>query len=106
MIYYDLCQKVWGGSPATKQIDRGIESVEMIPDAHMFSSTNPSDGSVPLSGNTLLEDESQVPDGNGRTVGKSEASETSIQATVSQRHEFLDDKLKSYRHRKMKESSL
>ena len=108
MIYYEMCQKVWGGSPATKQIDGGIESVELIPDADMFSSTNPSDGSVPPSGITQLEDEVQVPDeidksdGNGYTKGNSEASETSTQATVWQRREVLDNKLKSYRHEKMK----
>ena len=28
MIYYELCEKIWGGSPATEQIDGGIETVE------------------------------------------------------------------------------
>ena len=49
-------------SPATVQIDGGIETVELVPDAEMFSSTNLSDGSVPPSGNTQLQDGSQVPD--------------------------------------------
>ena len=30
MIYYELCEKIWGGSPATEQIDGGIETVELI----------------------------------------------------------------------------
>ena len=29
MIYYELCEQVWGGSPATEQIDGGIETVEL-----------------------------------------------------------------------------
>ena len=32
MIYYELCEKIWGGSPATEQIDGGIETVELIPE--------------------------------------------------------------------------
>ena len=108
MLYYELCQNVWGGSPATEQIDGGIETVELVPDTDMFSSTNLSDGSVPPSGNTQLQDGSQVPDeiadsnGNSYSEGNSEASDTSMQATVWQRREFLDDKLKSYRHEKLK----
>uniref|UniRef100_A0A1X7VDX2 Uncharacterized protein n=1 Tax=Amphimedon queenslandica TaxID=400682 RepID=A0A1X7VDX2_AMPQE len=29
MIYYKLCEKLWGGSPATEQIE-GVETVELI----------------------------------------------------------------------------
>lgn len=29
MIYYELHKQVWGGSPATEQIDGGIETVEL-----------------------------------------------------------------------------
>ena len=32
MIFYELCEKVWGGSPATEQIDGGIESLEFNAD--------------------------------------------------------------------------
>ena len=107
MLYYELCQNVWGGSPATEQIDGGIETVELVPDAEMFSSTNLSDGSVPPSGNTQLQDGSQAPNeiadsnGNSHSEGNGEAIETSMQAIVRQRSEFLDDKLKSYRHEKL-----
>ena len=30
MIYYELCEKVWGSSPATEQIEGGLESVELV----------------------------------------------------------------------------
>ena len=30
MIFHELCEKVWGGSPATEQIDGGVESVDLI----------------------------------------------------------------------------
>ena len=32
MLFYELCERVWGGSPATKQIKGGIESSELVPD--------------------------------------------------------------------------
>ena len=30
IIYYELCEKIWGGSPATEQIEGGVETVELI----------------------------------------------------------------------------
>ena len=27
--YFELCEKIWGGSPATDQIDTGVETVEL-----------------------------------------------------------------------------
>ena len=32
MIFYELYERVWGGSPATEQIEGGIESSELVPD--------------------------------------------------------------------------
>ena len=28
-MYYDLCEKVWGGSPATEQMETGLKSVDL-----------------------------------------------------------------------------
>ena len=28
-LFYDLCEKVWGGSPATERIDSGVETIEL-----------------------------------------------------------------------------
>ena len=44
MIYYELCEKIWGGSPATEQIDGGIETVELIPE----DGTGPTDSHQPI----------------------------------------------------------
>ena len=30
LLYYELCEKVWGGSPATDQIDGGLESTDIL----------------------------------------------------------------------------
>ena len=40
MIYYELCEKIWGGgSPATEQIDGGIETGELNDDSTTNSSS-------------------------------------------------------------------
>ena len=30
MIYYELCEQLWAGSPATEQINVGLESTELV----------------------------------------------------------------------------
>ena len=30
LLYYELCERVWGGSPATQQIDGGLESGDIV----------------------------------------------------------------------------
>ena len=30
MIYYEQCEKVWGGSPATEQIEEGLETIDLV----------------------------------------------------------------------------
>ena len=30
MLYYELCEKIWGGSPATVQIESGLESTDIV----------------------------------------------------------------------------
>ena len=56
MIYYELCQQLWGGSPATEQISRGIESSELTQDCQdspdPTSSTSTETSSAQLSGST------------------------------------------------------
>ena len=29
MLYYELCERIWGGSPATEQIESGLESTDI-----------------------------------------------------------------------------
>ena len=32
LLYYELCEKIWGGSPATEEIQTGLESTEIVTD--------------------------------------------------------------------------
>ena len=124
MIFYELCEQIWGGSPATEQIDGGIETVELIQedgtsptDSHQSivdvndSSNNIADESTSLtSGNALPCDEAQdlaeVEEDDGGSVNREETDyetvDTVQQATVRKRRELLDEKLKTYKQDKMK----
>ena len=32
LLYYELCEKIWGSSPATEEIQTGLESTEIVKD--------------------------------------------------------------------------
>lgn len=67
MIYYELCERVWGGSPATEQIQGGIETAELLQegldslDESFISDTAPTASSSAYCGSTQPSDEPQVP---------------------------------------------
>ena len=58
LIFYELCEKVWGGSPATEQIEGGLETIDLqlmnddtrqdcqetLPDGTSTHDTHPSQG--------------------------------------------------------------
>ena len=39
LIFYELCEKIWGGSPATTQIQGGVESTDLVEDGSNNAST-------------------------------------------------------------------
>ena len=89
LFLYELCE-IWGGSPATQQVETGIESS----DINLVEMDDPG----PLSINSGTS-------GNGEADWESLATEVSVesteeqssdgQETVRQRKEYLDAKLKS-----------
>ena len=115
-----------GGSPATEQIDGGIESLEFNADvsnsrrnARYFSQLSSVVYSS-ISGDTSFNENSDTPLGDesaGNTFLDNDKENTelecesnkesgeSMKRTVKQRREFLDDKLKNYKQEKMKGNS-
>uniref|UniRef100_A0A1X7U5E6 Uncharacterized protein n=1 Tax=Amphimedon queenslandica TaxID=400682 RepID=A0A1X7U5E6_AMPQE len=57
MIYYELCEKLWGGSPATERTEEGMETVELIRSTSDESNVNgdlaTSDADVPVSDDNM-----------------------------------------------------
>ncbi len=115
MIYYELCEKIWGCSPATEQIDGGIETVELIPeddsgrrDRSMIVDLNDDESTshTATSGNTQPSDKADEDDDN---LNEEETDHDTVQTidagqqgTIGKRRELLDEKLKTNRHDKMK----
>ena len=87
-IYFDLCEKIWGGSPATTQISTGVESSDLFESPEI-----PSNEGDTNTENCLDQANDSV------NSGQSEDSESS---TIQRRREQLDNTLKTYRHSKMR----
>lgn len=95
LLYFELCEKIWGGSPATEQIDSGIESIDHS--AHV--ATN--EGAESRSTGEGLADSQPVCD-NMPTSANSQSSTTPSSDSVQQRRALLNDKLSNYKQAKLK----
>lgn len=88
LVFFELCEKIWGGSPATERIDSGLESADL-------NSTQ-----------TCAEiDESQTT-GSGGTQPEHPVTQdlpsTSGLTEVQKRRALLDEKLSNYKQAKLK----
>ena len=88
LLYFELCEKIWGGSPATEQICSGIES------ADLEATTERPDTDVNLP--STAPDEEEPQDTADISGGSEETSR------VTQRRAFLDEKLSNYKQEKLK----
>ena len=101
MLYYELCERIWGGSPATQQIETGVETADMISSEQILP-------------HNISEDESQtdteVDDGGDSAATPDyppnepsmDQTAASGDAVVQHRRELLGDKLKNFRQEKLK----
>ena len=113
MIYYELCEKLWGGSPATEQIE-GVETVELITsdESNVNDNTATSDANAAVSDDNMAanssvdvstSNEPQESDGDGSyQQGEYELHKSTDKDNAKKRREFLNDKLKNYRQDKLK----
>ena len=100
MCYFELCQKVWGGSPATVQISSGLDSNEINFDGSPEQEEAESTGLTVEGGdepNSAI-DESQS---SGITVSEELQSAEGVDI-IAQRRALLSGQLHSYRHQKLK----
>ena len=96
LLYFELCEKVWGGSPATEQIVGGVESSDLSSDL-----PSAAEGSSSLAQDD--DDEDTQSDDTRETSGEpSDPSVTLQQSTVQKRRQLLDKKLDNYRQEKLK----
>nr|XP_055044696.1 uncharacterized protein LOC129431004 [Misgurnus anguillicaudatus] len=86
LLYFELCEQVWGGSPATTTIASGIETDELEDSVAPSSATSSS---------SLVDAESEA---EGLEVDGS----VNITPTVKQRRDLLQAKLNGHRHERLK----
>jgi hypothetical protein len=71
MLYFDLCQEIWGGSPATEQITCGIETTDLVMgpqnDDESAVGTNDDDGNTAQSIQTTNQVGVVVPESQNTT---------------------------------------
>ena len=91
LLYFELCQKIWGGSPATDQIVGGLETSEIAEGNIPEDSGEPSD--QPQS--------SEVPETSG-TQEEGGEKEANTEVIVSERRSLLNNQLHNYRQQKLK----
>ena len=86
MLYYELCEKIWGGSPATNQIEGGVESTDL----YLLESSEVTEPEPPVESTVSQPEE------------ESSSSASSSVATTEHRRQLLDSKLKNYKQERLK----
>jgi hypothetical protein len=101
MLYYELCEMVWGGSPATEQLETGLESTdlsscesEVTPPTSNTNSTDCDDPSG--SGNPLCS--SSDDDDDSGSKHKNSTTPVISPSTIQHRRQFLAE----YKQEKLK----
>ena len=100
-LFFDICETIWGGSPATEQIPSGVESIDIDQDVMTTSSTSTTDTiSTPGSLNSSIDEDDQTPSKGSGTVDQDESVLSSTH--VQQRRELLGAQLNDYKQVKLK----
>lgn len=97
MLFFELCEKVWGGSPATIQIPCGVESLDL--DSTVDTSAEVEEGDNTTTSNVA--EESNVRGETESLVCAQQESEAGP-SIVQRRRSLLNDQLTNYRQQKLK----
>ena len=81
MLYFEICQSIWGASPATEQIEIGLESTDL---------TNSATDTDDTTSSAVTDDLAAV------------ASNESTEEDIIHRRNLLDKQLQEHRHSKLK----
>ena len=96
LLYFEWCERIWGGSPATDQLSSGVETVDLDESQASQQETQSSlDPSLTTTEDTNTEIDST-------SLDQASGGESSLQSRVQQRRAFLDDKLSNYKQEKLK----
>ena len=99
LLYFELCEEIWGGSPATTAIADGIETTDIDLESNEYPHS-------PESTQTGLSDSPEIATGSVDSPEDTDTSSTpgpsSSSGTVKERRDLLNAKLKGYKGEKLK----
>ena len=100
LLYFKLCEKVWGDSPATEQIVGGVESTDLCEESDDIPTA--AEGSNGRAGDNDDKDTQSDDTSTRETSGEPSDASLALQTTVQKRRQYLDKKLDNYRQEKLK----
>lgn len=102
LLYFELCEDIWGGSPATKKMAEGIETTEIeeldAEDSLESTSESLEPGSAADSPYAGSDGDTMMSTENASTPSTSKPKDK----TIKERRDLLDSKLKDYKGEKLK----
>ena len=100
LLYYEICEKVWGGSPATEQLESGIESNDLSISLEKLPTTAVTSTGTSSTDNDPEDDDAQ--DGDVEDEIVTERTTVISPDTVNKRRQFLHKTLGEYKQEKLK----
>ena len=100
LLYFELCEEIWGGSPATTTIADGVETTD-VDSENCESSCSPESAQTDRSSPELESVDGPESDA-GITDNSSTPGLSSLKGTVKERRDLLNARLKGYKGEKMK----
>ena len=102
LIYFKLCEKVWGGSPATEQLECGAESSDLMSVSYEANNvTAPGDDEARDEQSGNLSDVSSNDDEDDSNSRATSAVQLSP-STIKRRRKHIEHKLCEHRQEKLK----
>ena len=83
LLYYELCEKIWGGLPATEEIQTGLESLEIV------SNEGQSEDQIPPTDTDELDTDVLTGEPDVRDSRPNDSSGRNSGDTVSKKREFF-----------------
>ena len=94
LLYFELCEKLWGGSPASTTIPSGIETTDLSESCGGSEDTGPTSPDSSISSNSSIEE-------NAQSQGQ-EKEVLLATSVVQERRNLLNSKLADHKSEKLK----
>ena len=100
LLYFELCEEIWGGSPATTTITDGVETTDV--DLENYESSRSPESTQTGRSRPELENVDSPETDAGITDNSSTPGLSSFKGTVKEKRDLLNARLKGYKGEKLK----